>query len=424
MKRLFIIIAGIVVIIGVIALVYFVFLAPKSANLTVGDPFSGTGSGTATPSSDLPTDGVVKNAGTTLAPRFVKITDGPVAHGVIALNVRIPVATTDSVTTDTVSLSATSSTSTTTVTTVATTTPDIGVRFIDRASGNVYAYVVHARTLTRISNKTLPGIQQASWTPDGTRAYAQFLATSGGSEQINTYALNATGGDGYLLENGLSEAQVVGSSTLFTLFSGSTGSVGTLSRADGSDSHTLFSSLLSAIIVHPTNRDLFATNRPSSAIDGYAFQINRATGGFSRILGAFPGLSILPNISGSSLVYSFTDSGTYNLRVYDVATHSSTALPVATLSEKCVWAPNGLSIYCAVPTNLSGNLPDDWYQGAVTFTDRIWKIDLTQRVATLILDPNQVGKVNVDAVNLTLDSSEGVLIFTDKHTGALYSYTL
>jgi hypothetical protein len=81
-------------------------------------------------------------------------------------------------------------------------------------------------------------------------------------------------------------------------------------------------------------------------------------------------------------------------------------------------------VYCAVPTNLQGNLPDDWYQGAITFTDRIWKIDLTERTATLVLDPQQTGKVDVDAVNLTVDSSEDMLIFTDKHSGALYAYDL
>jgi hypothetical protein len=418
MKRLFIIIAGIVVLIGLLIGVYYLFLAPKGASLSVGNPFANTGGGAATPSTDLPTDGIISNAGSTLAPRFIKITDGPVSHGSIALDVKLP--NTDA-SVGAVSLSASSSSSTPVV---AATIPDVEVRFIDRASGNVYAFVAHARTLTRISNKTLPGIQTASWTPDGTRAYAQFLASSGGEENVNTYALNANGGEGYLLENNLSEAQVVGSSTLFTLFSGSTGSVGTLSRADGSNSHTLFSSLLSAIVVHPSTGDLFATNKPSSQIDGFAFQINRTTGAFSRVLGAFRGLSVLPNLTGKSLLYSYVEGGVYHLSVLNVAAHTGTALPVATLTEKCVWTADGLSVYCAVPTNLAGNLPDDWYQGATTFTDRIWKIDMTQRIATLVLDPYQIGKINVDAVNLTLDPSEDILVFTDKHSGALYSYDL
>jgi len=423
MKRLFIIIAGVVVLIGVLIGAYFLFFAPKGADLTVGgNPFSGTQSGNATPSNDLPTEGTVSNAGTTLAPQFVKITDGPVAHGSVAFDVELAnQAASDA---GTVSLSASSSASSTQATTSATSTPDVEVRFIDRASGNVYSYVAHARTLTRISNKTLPGIQVASWTPDGSRVYAQFLASSGGLEQVNTYAMDAQGGNGYLLDNNLSEAVIAGANTLFTLFPGTTGSVGTLSDADGSNAHTLFSSVLSALTVHPTTGDLFATNKPSSQLDGYGFQISRKTGAFSRILGPLRGLSVLPNPDGTSLLYSYTDGGVYHLRVLDLATRASTALPVATLAEKCAWTADGKSVYCAVPTNLSGNLPDDWYQGAVSFTDRIWKIDLSDRLATLILDPSQVGKVSVDAVDLTLDPSEDVLVFTDKHTGALYAYDL
>jgi hypothetical protein len=422
MKRPFIIIAGVIVALGVLIGIYFLFLAPDDASLSVGNPFGDIGSGTVVPSADLPTDGTLSNAGTTLAPRFVKITDGPVAQGSVAFGIEL---TSEGETTPTpVGTTTASSTATTTLPVTTDTTPDVEVRFIDRASGNVYSYVAHERTLTRISNKTLPGIQRASWTPDGSRAFAQFLASSGGEEHVNTYSLNATNGDGYLLENDLDQATVVGSTTLFTLFSGSTGSVGTLSQTDGSGVRTLFSSVLSSLVVHSTSGNFFATNKASSQIDGYGFEISRNTGSFSRIIGPYRGLTLLPNHTGTSLIYSFTEGGVYKLRVIDTASRTSTALPLATLTQKCVWSSDNRSIYCAVPTNLQGNLPDDWYQGATMFTDRIWKISLTDRVATLVIDPSQLGKVNVDAVSLAVDPAEDILIFTDKHSGALYAYDL
>ncbi len=415
MKRTFITIAGIIVLLGIIAGIYYFFFAPGAATLTVGNPFGDAGAGTITPDSGLPsTDGTLANAGTEIAPRLIKVTDGPIARGVVAVDVQLPVPGTADVT---------ASTSTSTPTT-ASTTPDVEAHFIDRASGNVYAYVAHARALTRISNKTLPGVQEASWLADGSRAYARFLSTSAGGEHIDTYSLDAHGGGGYLLEQDLSQALVVGTSTFFSLLSGTTGSVGTIAKADGSNSRTLFSTLLSSLAVHPTNGNFFANTKPSYAINGYAFQIDRTTGAFSRILGPFPGLSVLPNSAGTALLYSYTDAGVIHLRAFDIKTHSSTALPVATLAEKCTWSADGLSAYCGVPTAMQGNLPDSWYQGATIFTDRIWKIDLTQRVATLVVDPTQVGKVSVDAVALTTDPAEDILMFTDKHSGALYAYDL
>jgi hypothetical protein len=415
MKRILIIIAGVIVLLGIVVGVYYMFFAPGAATLTVGNPFGDSGAGNATPGSGLPnTDGTLSNAGTELAPRLVKVTDGPVARGTVAVDVQLPVASAANVSDGTASTSSTTPQ----------TTPDVEVHFIDRASGNVYAYIAHARTLTRISNKTLPGVQEASWLSDGSRAYARFLTTSAGGEHIDTYSLDAHGGGGYLLEQDLSQALVVGSSTFFSLLSGTTGSIGTVARADGTNAKTLFSSLLSALVVHPTNGNFFATNKPSSSIDGYAFQVDRASGAFSRILGPFPGLSILPNSSGNSLLFSYIDAGVVHLRVMDVANRTSTALPLATLAEKCTWSTDNLSAYCAVPTAMQGNLPDSWYQGATIFTDRIWKIDLIQRIATLVVDPSQVGKVSVDAVSLTTDPNEDILMFTDKHTGALYAYDL
>ncbi|MDB5190013.1 MAG: hypothetical protein JWN49_339 [Parcubacteria group bacterium] len=410
MKRIFIIIAGVIVLIGLLVGIYFLFFSKGAATLTVGDPFGNTGAGTATGSGLPNTDGTLSNAGTELAPRLIKVTDGPVARGTVAMDIQLPIPGADP----------TASTSSTTPQT----TPDVEAHFIDRASGNVYAYIAHARTLTRISNKTLPGIQEASWLSDGSRAYARFLSSSAGSEHIDTYSLDAHGGGGYLLEQNLSQAVVVGSSTFFSLLSGTTGSVGIVAKADGSNARTLFSSLLSSIVVHPTNGNFFATNKPSAFIDGYAFQIDRATGAFGRVLGPYSGLSILPNSSGTAVLYSYVDAGVVHLRVLDVNSHTTTALPLATLADKCTWSTDNLSAYCGVPTALPSNLPDSWYQGAALFTDRIWKIDLTQRVATLVVDPTQVGNVSIDAVALTTDPAEDILMFTDKHTGALYAYDL
>ncbi|MES2225497.1 MAG: hypothetical protein V4480_01675 [Patescibacteria group bacterium] len=418
MRRILIIVAGVIVVLGIAIGIYFLIFSKGAATLSVGNPFGNTGSGTVTPGGDLPsTDEVVSSAGVDIAPRLVKVTDGPIALGMSAIDVQLPgVPTTDTA----VNASSTASTTLAKPPTI----PDVEGRFIDRASGNVYAYTAHARTLVRISNKTLPGVQRASWTADGTRAYAQFLSSADGSEHVGTYALDATGGSGYLLEQDLVQASVAGSSTLFTLFSGTTGSVGTIAQADGSKSRTLFSSLLSSIIVHPTSGNLYAATKAASEVGGYGFSINRTSGAFTRILGPLQGLSLLPSPSGSEVIYSYISGGVYHLAVLDIASHSATALPVATLSEKCAWAANGLSAYCGVPTGLSGNLPDDWYQGATSFTDRIWKIDLTGRVATLVVDPSQIGAISVDAVALSVDPAEDMLFFTDKRSGALYAYDL
>ena len=447
MKRTFIIIAGVIVIIGLIVGAYFLFFSGNQPSLTTvsdANPFGDTGASNATGNSGVVT-GSVPNAGTEVGPRLIKITDGPVSEGSIALDrpavYAAATSTPDSSTVvslaSTTTSSATSTKTTVTKKVVTTVTPaapqvliqpaDTEVRYIDRASGNVYSFMTHARTLTRISNKTLPGIQHASWLSDGSRAYVQYLSKDSvtGQEGVSTYALLTDGSGGSVLEQDLAEAEAIGSSTVFTLLSGTTGSIGSIARADGSVAQTAFTTPISSTIVHPTvSGPLFAATKASSGLSGYAFAINRTTGNFTRILGGLRGLAILPNPQGTAVLYSYTDGGTYQLAVYDMATGVATALPVATLAEKCTWAASGLSAYCAIPTSIAGNMPDDWYQGVTAFTDRIWKIDLSSRTASLVVDPSAIGKVSIDAVALTVDPNEDVLVFTDRVTGSLWLYDL
>lgn len=408
-KKLFILIAAAIVILGIIGGVYYFYLAPKGATLTVGDPFGTLGGGVVGDAAIVGEDGTANNAGTEFAPRLIRITEGPVAEGTAAFSITYPDPTATTTASGTVPM-----------------LPDTEVRYIERASGNIYAYKAHERTLTRISNKTLPGVQVASWVADGSRAYAQFLSRDGATETTQTFMLpaNAGGDGGYLLEQNLAQATVAGTSTLFTLLAGSTGSVGTIAAADGTGARTLFTSVLSSLTVHPTRGALYAATKAAARTSGYAFSINRTTGAFSRILGPYRGLAILPSPSGASVLFSYTDNGTYRLSVLDTASRVVVSLPVATFAEKCTWSADGLTAYCAVPTSLTGTLPDDWYQGARATSDRIWKIDLRDRVATLVVDPGELADISIDAVALRVDAAEDVLVWSDLHTGSLWLYDL
>ena len=88
----------------------------------------------------------------------------------------------------------------------------------------------------------------------------------------------------------------------------------------------------------------------------------------------------------------------------DTATGETLPLPVATIADKCVWTADDSAIYCGIPVNPSAglNYPDDWYQGAVSFSDRIWRIQVSGRYAQLVLDFPAEAKSSLDAVALAL----------------------
>lgn len=412
MQRTLFIAASIVVILGIAIGGYLLFFAPKGAELSTGNnPFANTDAGNSSGGSAAPDANTpVPGAGKDLAPSFVQITAQPVAVGFSALFIPSQTISTPSTTATTSDLSKTPS--------------EVDVRYIDRASGNVYSYRFHQRSLTRLSNKTLPGVEHAVWLSNGTLAFGQYLSKDTvENEHVETYALPVSGEGGYLLERDIEQVLVASSSSLFTLQSNQSGSTGTLAKPDGSGGKLAFSTPLSSVVAAFAGKNLVVYTKPSVNMGGYGFTVD-AAGTLTRTLGPLNGLSVLPSPSGKSLLYSYVDQGTLRLALLDVATRAATLLPVATLSEKCVWASDEHSTYCAVPTTLSGSLPDEWYQGVVSFSDRLWQIDLTSRVAFLLINPNVVAKQSIDAVGLTVDTKSDVLIFSDKKTGALYGYDL
>ncbi len=406
MRRILIIVASIIVLAGIAVGVYYFFFA-SGASLTVGVPNPFGSSDDRTEVEILGPDGApIQGAGTVVAPKLIRITEGPVAKGAVAL--AIPAVTSSSTASTTTEVSP----------------ADTEIRFVERQSGNIYTFRVHDRILSRISNKTLPGIQEAAWVADGSRVFVRYLTRAAdGVEHVDTYALPADGGEGYFLEQGL-EQIVVGGDTVFSLLPTSTGSVGSLSAPDGTNIRTLFTSVISRLRTEFSGEDLIATTKASSGLDGYAFLVSRANGSLTRVLGPMRGLATLPSPGGEHILYSFNDRGKLATQVLNLTTRTATPLPLATLAEKCAWTPTRDGLYCAIPTSVTGNLPDDWYQGAHSFTDRIWYIDLTTRLATLIVDPKQVGEVEIDAVALTLDPLADVLVFTNKKDGSLWTYDL
>lgn len=399
-KKILIIVAGIIVVLGLLAGGYFLFFAGKAPTLSIGTP-TFTTAGDQAPAQTA-VSGPVQGAGTVVAPRLIRITAGPVAKGSVAL-----------------AIAGTSAGSTTEAT-----LPDTEVRYIERASGNVYSFLVHDRVLTRIGNKTLPGALEASWLPDGSRAFVRYLSSEGGTEQVSTYALPATGGEGYFLPANLSGLQVIDQNTILTLFSTSNGSVASVAPLSGSVSSTLFESPLSSITVQPSGKDFVATTKGSSSVSGYAFLVSGKTGSFSRILGPYTGLSTLASPAGDKVLFSYVYKGKLFTSVISVSAHTVTALPVATLTEKCTWSPDSLSIYCGVPTAVTKNLPDSWYQGVDSFSDRLWKIDLSTRLATLVIDPSTISGVRIDMESLAMDSASDVVVFTNKADNSLWAYDL
>jgi hypothetical protein len=377
--------------------IYFYFFATK-ATITVapggaGLPVAGQGT---TPTTDVNT--TLPGEPTPVTARLVKVSVGPVVLGESVINIRV----------------------------ASSSPPEAAVSYIERQSGNVFSYSPSAGTITRTSNQTVPGIQSAAWLPNGATALVRYLSGDDFST-INTYALPATSGstEGYFLPQNLADIDVSSTSVL-TLASGVNGSVASLGGVSNTRTTQIFTTPLSELHVSFAGKSHYlAYTKPSAALPGAAFIVD-AAGTFSRISGPQSGLVALASHSGKWLLVSYTENNLFQMELVNTATGDITSLPVATIADKCVWTADDSAIYCGIPVDPSTeySYPDDWYQGAVSFSDRIWKIDVAGRYAQLVLDFPTETDSSLDATALAIDPLNTTLVFVNKNDSSLWSYQL
>lgn len=400
MRRIFIIIAIVIVLAGIGAGAYFYFFA-GGAGVAVAP--SGTtslplvGQGMTPTTGEMTAPATTPNTPTAVSARLVQISKGPVVSGEVVSN--IP------------ALNASSS-------------PEVAVSYIERQSGNVFSYLIHAKKLTRTSNRTVPGIQSASWLPSASTAFVRYLSSTDFST-INTYALLANGSAGFFLAQNLVDI-AVSSTNILTLTSGVNGSVVSLMRADGTRPSTIFTTPLSALRISFAGKSQYlAFTKPTATLPGDAFLIDSA-GHFSRIAGPRSGLVALASPSGKWILVSYTLDNAMQLELVNTSTGSTLPLPVATIADKCVWSVDDSAVYCGIPVDPSttATYPDDWYQGVVHFSDGIWKIDVAGRYAQLVLDFSNETKSSLDAKAFAIDPLNTTLVFINKNDGSLWSYAL
>jgi hypothetical protein len=403
MKHYLTIAAIVIVILGLGAFVYFYFATSPSVTVTPGGTTSlpiagqtpgaasggGAGSGTQTISS--PGTPVIVSS------RLVQVSAGPVVPGEIAYDRKVTVGSSTRLV--------------------------ASVQYIERQSGNVFSYQTDTHTLTRVNNKTLPGIQSAVWLPDASMSFVRYLSGTDFTT-VNTYALGSTSPNGFFLPQNLSDV-AVSSTTVLSLASGVNGSIASLSRTDGTHASTVFTTPLTSLRVMFAGKNQYlAFSKPSSTLDGDAFLVN-SSGRFSRIAGPLSGLVALASPSGKWALVSYTQGDTLQTELVNVATGETTVLPVGTIADKCVWTADETSVYCGIPQNPpAASYPDDWYQGAVTFSDRIWNIHVNDRFAQMVLDFSQANRGALDATALTVDPAKTTLVFMNKNDETLWSYSL
>jgi len=140
--------------------------------------------------------------------------------------------------------------------------------------------------------------------------------------------------------------------------------------------------------------------------------VNPQNGFLEDVLSEIVGLYSIVSQDGKGVLYSSSGSQGMSLWFLDRNSGDIQSIQKSTLADKCAWANSGkVIIYCAVPKNISfRNLPDEWYQGNISFNDEIWKINLETGETELVVDLEKTSGEIIDVLRLSVKEDYIVLI--------------
>ena len=302
---------------------------------------------------------------------------------------------------------------------VSTTTVSV-VRYMDRATGHTMEYNRSTSMLSASSNTTIPTIYRAFWS--GNTVLAQFLEQntrnvvrtfSGTLPASTTPSTQLTG---VFLGNNISTLAISPKGDqVFTIPTGDS-AIGSISSLNGTKKTSILNFPFNEWTAEwPSASTITLTTKPSFSSPGFMYFLT-TSGTMTKALGNIAGLTTRTSPNLGYTIYSTSLTGGLATSVHDFTKNTDlTFNGSATLPEKCVWSKLVKTIaYCAVPQNVPmGNYPDDWYQGNISFTDNIYKIDLSIPSVRLIY--NLPTSQNIDVINPFLDTKEENLYFTNKN---------
>ncbi len=313
------------------------------------------------------------------------------------------------------------------------------VRFVDRATGNIFESELGNTGTQRISNTTIPKVYSALWLPNGNSVVMRYLdennrtiKTTLGTIASSTRVISTPGGDSPLatvrelltsfLPNNITDISVnKAGSMAFVVKNQNTAQIFVANSTGANPRNVFESAIKDRSVKWVDNTTLALGTKPSASAVGSLYFLKTDSLALTRVVGNKAGLVALPNNGGTKIFYAESANGTFTSSIIDPKTGVETKPAFNTTPDKCVWASQTAYIYCAVPRSIpTGAYPDVWYQGKVSFVDDLWRHDTSSGATEFLIDPDMLIENGLDATDLVLDPTENYIVFTNKKDQSLW----
>lgn len=298
------------------------------------------------------------------------------------------------------------------------------IRYIEKSTGHIYKIEPNGQNRSRLSNITILKTFESFWSLDASKVILRYFE-EGAYPSVKTFSAvinpNATTTlQGIFLPSSAAAVAVSpAEDKIFYLIPTEEGvSAITADFGNKKQSNILNIPFSEFNINWPSKNIITLLTKPSAAAEGFLYFLDPKTGSFEKIIGGVNGLTALLSPDGARAIYSQSRRNGIETKIFTIKDKTSADFGLTTLPEKCVWSKiDKNTLYCAVPNNLSsGDYPDGWYQGLISFNDSIWQINLSTGETNVLIN-----ETNSDVISPFLNKDENYFVFTNKKDNTLWS---
>lgn len=298
------------------------------------------------------------------------------------------------------------------------------IRFMDRETGHLYETFSNTNTVRRISNTTIPGVQEMFWVNE-----SEAIIRSLSGRDVENFFVRLSGATtttqtvtGTFMGDWVRGSLSTNSQTLATALEDEGGLRIRTSNPSGGGEQVVYTSPIRSLIPIRTNANTFIQTAPASGIQGILYRLSG--GNLVPVLRGV-GLMTLPSPDSRFVLFSVGGANFSSLNMFDTQTNESTALPFTGIASKCVWAHDSTRVFCATPRLLPlGNYPDAWLFGLVSLSDALWSIDPLSGETLRLADFEAEYQASIDVWQPSTDSAGRVITFINKNDLSFWAFLI
>src|SRR3989344_1403543 len=302
---------------------------------------------------------------------------------------------------------------------------DTTLRFIERATGHVLEAHLETKTLSRITNTTVPHVEEAYIVKDRVFIRTEERGVVTTVTALVEPALGTTLEQKRKLEDYItSVAQHPDDSITYIIEQPGKKPVVVSAKPDGTQPKNVTTLGTNGWDARSFNKNhILLVERPADDVSGYAIEVTPS--GVSPLLRNLPGLTVQTHASSTSLLYGTSARGVLSLFSQKNSITSPLKLPLHTLADKCVFAPNGITAYCAQPKKLpEKGFLNAWYRGETHTSDSWWSVDTARGTAELFFDPELEDGVSLDVETPVMSEGGAYIAFRNAQDWSLWLLSL